>query len=168
MAQTRIWENYGLDPIDDDAELVILSDLAAERTRCRGFNTYKSEHQPLTQRFGIQHDYVPLKSNLNIRGPYGSLDKGQLVAYVGEFEAAEFEDDSKGQLALSFPALVIDVRPISDQIQRVTSLFERDFGELRLRDVDEKEPKLLDVLMTGKRLKATDEKKLFGLWIDFE
>jgi hypothetical protein len=87
---------------------------------------------------------------------------------VGDFEAAEFEDDSKGQLALAFPALVVDVRPISEQIQRVTSLFELDFGERRLRDVDEKDPDLYDVLMTGKRLKATDEKKLFGLWIDFE
>jgi hypothetical protein len=54
-----MWEQFGLDPIDDDADALALYNLSNGETVCRGYLTSKAIQKPISDRFVLMIDYVP-------------------------------------------------------------------------------------------------------------
>jgi len=166
MVRKNIWEQYGLDPIDDDADAFALYNLSNAETVCRGYLTAKAIQKPISDRFELMIDYVPSIYNSDISGPSGQIFERQLVTYLG---SAEDEDKGKKTENLWFPALVVDVDPtISPGMQRVTSIYDLYCEPLYLTEVDRADAELLETLRSRGVLSSEKEDRLFGLWIDFE
>jgi hypothetical protein len=161
-----MWEQFGLDPIDDDADALALYNLSNGETVCRGYLTSKAIQKPISDRFELMIDYVPSIYNSDISGPSGQIFKRQLVAYLG---LAKDEDKDKTTENLWFPALVVDVDPtISPGMQRVTSIYDNDFDPLYLTEVDRADAELLETLRSRGVLSSQKEDRLFRLWTDFD